>query len=600
VARLLDAAQRRGDRLGRSLVTSGAARRWDVYRELAKRWDLPLIDLRIEDVDPSLCHDLDPHMLIGQGWFPIRQTDGGLVIAARDQPSSELAAQVRQAMGFAGAKIAWSLTTDWDVAHAVRTYCSSRLLEDAVTTLSRKYPVLSARRVVTRSQVVLIALLAVLAITVALIRPHLTVVAAVLAANVLFAGSIVFRAVAAGVGAVRPAGGAIARSDVAALTDDDLPSYTILVPAYREADVIQSLMRNLGALDYPIEKLEILLLLEDDDPETLAAAKAADPPDVVRFVIVPDGTPKTKPKACNVGLAFATGELLVIYDAEDRPEPDQLKKAVVAFRRGGPQLACLQAALNYFNVTQNALTRMFTLEYSTWFDLMLPALDRFHLTIPLGGTSNHFRTDALRRLGGWDPYNVTEDADLGVRCAALGYRVATIESTTYEEANCAVGNWIRQRSRWIKGYMQTALVHSRSPVTLVRHAGPHGAAVFGMLIAGTPMTFLLAPPLWVLSGLSLVDPRWYHHLVPPELAAASLITLIVCNVATSVTGAISAARRGMWRLAPWAVLQPIYWILHSIAAYKAAWQLITRPFYWEKTTHGLDTTPVATPTPLAA
>jgi cellulose synthase/poly-beta-1,6-N-acetylglucosamine synthase-like glycosyltransferase len=597
VARLLDVAHSRGDRRGQSLVASGAARRWDVYRELAKRWDLPLLDLRIEDVDPWLCHDLDPHLLIGQGWFPVRRNDSGFLVTTRDQPSTQLASQVRQALGVTEEKITWAATTDWDIAHSVSTHCASRLLEDAVTTLSRTYPLLSARKVVTRDQMVYIAVLAALGLGAAVVHPRLFVVAAILVMNVLIGLSILFRTVAAGVGIVWPSAGAVSLTDVAALTDVDLPRYTILVPAYREADVIQSLMRNLGALDYPIEKLEILLLLEEDDPETLAAAKAANPPDVVRFVIVPDGTPKTKPKACNVGLAFATGELLVIYDAEDRPEPDQLKKAVVAFRRGGPELACVQAALNYYNVMQNALTRMFTLEYSTWFDLMLPALDRFRLTIPLGGTSNHFRTDALRKLGGWDPYNVTEDADLGVRCAALGYRVATIESTTFEEANSAVGNWIRQRSRWIKGYMQTTLVHSRSPLTLVRHAGPHGAVVFGMLIAGTPIMFLLAPLLWMLSVLSLVDPYWYHDLVPPGLAVVSLVTLIACNIATSVTGAVSAARRQLWSLAPWAVLQPIYWVLHSIAAYKAAWQLVTRPFYWEKTVHGLAAPSVAMPGP---
>ena len=195
------------------------------------------------------------------------------------------------------------------------------------------------------------------------------------------------------------------------------------------------MLHNLSQLDYPKSKLDILILLEEDDAETIAAAKAAQPPGNVRFVIVPDQIPKTKPKALNVGLYFARGDYLVIYDAEDQPDPDQLKKAVIAFRDGPKNLACVQSALNYYNAHENALTRMFTLEYSYWFDYLLPGLHRLGLPIPLGGTSNHFRTEVLRSLGAWDPFNVTEDADLGVRASVRGYSVGIINSTTYEEAS---------------------------------------------------------------------------------------------------------------------------------------------------------------------
>ncbi len=286
----------------------------------------------------------------------------------------------------------------------------------------------------------------------------------------------------------------VSDAEVAALTDRELPTYTVLVPVYKEANIIGLLMDNLVSLDYPPGKLDIIVLLEEDDDETIAAARASRPPHFVNLLVVPDAPPKTKPKACNVGLQFARGDYLVIYDAEDRPEPDQLKKAVVAMRKAGPETVCIQASLNYFNVNENFLTRMFTLEYSYWFDYMLPGLDRLGLPIPLGGTSNHFRTDVLRELGGWDPYDVTEDADLGVRASARGYRVGVVNSTTYEEANKAYGNWIRQRSRWIKGYMQTVLVHLRSPVQLGRTLGLKQVLGFLMLIAGTPFTFLSVPP----------------------------------------------------------------------------------------------------------
>jgi len=196
----------------------------------------------------------------------------------------------------------------------------------------------------------------------------------------------------------------------------------------------------------------------------------------VRIIVVPDGQPRTKPKACNVGLRFAHGEFLVIYDAEDRPAPDQLRRAVAAFRAAPPEMVCLQARLSYWNVDENALTRFFTLEYAHWFDLMLDGLAALRLPIPLGGTSNHFRVQPLRMVGAWDPHNVTEDADLGLRVAAQGMTVSTLASTTLEEACCRPWPWIKQRTRWIKGYMQTALVHTRHPIRFVRAAGLHAAA----------------------------------------------------------------------------------------------------------------------------
>jgi cellulose synthase/poly-beta-1,6-N-acetylglucosamine synthase-like glycosyltransferase len=362
------------------------------------------------------------------------------------------------------------------------------------------------------------------------------------------------------------------------------------VSAYKEANVVARVIENLDRLDYPKEKLDMILLLEEDDEETMAAVRAAHPPATITVIVVPDSQPKTKPKACNVGLAFARGEFLVIYDAEDEPEPDQLKKAVVAFRRGDARLVCVQAALNYWNADENALTRMFTLEYSYWFDYMLPGLDRLNLPIPLGGTSNHFRTAALRRIGGWDPYNVTEDADLGIRVAAVGATVGVINSTTYEEANRAYGNWIRQRSRWIKGYLQTALVHLRDPVGLVRVAGPVKASAFMLLIGGTPLTFLATPPLIALFLVSLlVDPASLEKYFPGWVLYVSVFNLLIGNALMVYLTMMGAFKREAYPLVTWALLNPLYWLLHSIASYKALWQLVVKPHYWEKTTHGLST-----------
>lgn len=268
----------------------------------------------------------------------------------------------------------------------------------------------------------------------------------------------------------RPCEHVVRREELAALDPDSLPVYTVLVPMYKEPEVAEKIIRAVTALDYPQDKLDVKLLLEEDDAVTRGkvAAVVDRLPSCVEVLACPKvaaGEPRTKPRACNWGLSRARGEYLVIYDAEDHPEGDQLKKAIVTFRKleaaGQERVACLQAKLNYFNPRQNVLTRFFALEYTAWFDLFLPGLHALHTPIPLGGTSNHFKMEALVQLGGWDPYNVTEDCDLGLRLARQGFLTHILDSTTWEEANSRVGNWVRQRSRWVKGYFQTHLVHTR-------------------------------------------------------------------------------------------------------------------------------------------
>jgi cellulose synthase/poly-beta-1,6-N-acetylglucosamine synthase-like glycosyltransferase len=233
---------------------------------------------------------------------------------------------------------------------------------------------------------------------------------------------------------------------------------------------------------------------------------------------------------------------------------------------------------------------MFTLEYSYWFDYMLAGLDHASLPIPLGGTSNHFRTASLVELGGWDPYNVTEDADLGIRASAVGYRVGVINSTTMEEANTSIPNFIRQRSRWIKGYMQTSLVHARRPLALVREIGLRRFAAFVLLIAGTPATFLCVLPFSALTVVTFALPQdALSALFPVWVLWLCLFNFLVGNAIMIYLSMMGPYKRGTFHLILWSLLNPVYWTLHSIAAYKALWQLLTRPHYWEKTEHGLTT-----------
>jgi cellulose synthase/poly-beta-1,6-N-acetylglucosamine synthase-like glycosyltransferase len=289
-----------------------------------------------------------------------------------------------------------------------------------------------------------------------------------------------------------------------------------------------------------------------------------------------------------IGLRYARGSFVTVYDAEDKPDPQQLKKAIWGFGQVDDSVACLQAKLGYYNPRQNLLTRWFTLEYDAWFNIFLPGLHRIGAPIPLGGTSNHFRRAPLEACLGWDPYNVTEDADLGLRFARLGLATAMLESTTGEEANCKLGNWVRQRSRWSKGYMQTVLVHTRRPLRLVRQLGPRATVGFLLTIGGAVVTALLAPIFWLmLLGWLYVQPEWIADLFPGPIYYAASISLVAGNFLLIFLSLCAAVGRGHDDLAPQALLTPVYWALMSAATYMALGELILRPHHWHKTEHGL-------------
>lgn len=414
-------------------------------------------------------------------------------------------------------------------------------------------------------------------------------VALVAFATAMYLGALYFRTSLFVRSLRAPAALSVSDGEALAIWDRTLPVYTVLVPAYREPQVIERLLRSIDAMDYPRDRLDVKLLLEEDDLETYQAAVAARPGAHVEILRVPYSQPRTKPKACNHGLARARGRFVTIYDAEDRPDPLQLRRAVASFRRLDPRVVCLQAKLSYHNVTQNLITRWFTIEYDMWFSQLLPGLVARGAPLPLGGTSNHFRREALEEVGGWDPYNVTEDADLGIRLHRLGYRTQVLESTTLEEANSDFVNWVKQRSRWYKGYWQTWLVHMRSPRVLYRQLGLGGFVAFTLFVAGTPMLALLSPLFWALTAAwFLAKPEFVTALFPPYVYYAGMFSLFAGNLAVLYMTVIAARLSGRPSLVLAALLSPAYWVMMSIAAIKAMMQLVTAPSFWEKTVHGLD------------
>jgi cellulose synthase/poly-beta-1,6-N-acetylglucosamine synthase-like glycosyltransferase len=366
------------------------------------------------------------------------------------------------------------------------------------------------------------------------------------------------------------------------LTDEALPSYTIIAPLYREAAVAAELVANLARLDYPRDRLQVLIVLELRDHETQAAFGALDLPAGFQVLIAPPGSPRTKPRACNIALERARGEFVVIYDAEDAPHPGQLREAAARFARAdanvaGADLACLQAPLR-IEPDPRFLPDQFALEYAVLFEVFLPALARWGLPFPLGGTSNHFRASALRAVGGWDPYNVTEDADIGFRLAAQGHRLDVLARPTLETAPTALPVWTAQRARWIKGHLQTLAVHSRGPAA----RNPRGAAALLLTLALPVMSSHVHGPMILWLFLQALGAGL--HLCSPTPAMDWMLVFFGWTC-VAIAGA-EAQRRAGHRQRPLPLLGAIgYWPLQSLAAAKALWQFVFAPYHWDKTPH---------------
>jgi cellulose synthase/poly-beta-1,6-N-acetylglucosamine synthase-like glycosyltransferase len=365
------------------------------------------------------------------------------------------------------------------------------------------------------------------------------------------------------------------------------PMVSLLVPLYREAAVATRLVRRLERLDYPRDRLEVLLVAEADDAVTQAALARADLPVWMRLVAAPPGRVRTKPRALNLALDLCRGAIVGVYDAEDAPAPDQLRRVVARFAARPPEVACLQGVLDFYNPRRSWLSRCFTLEYAGWFRVILPGLARLGLPVPLGGTTLFFRRAALEALGGWDAHNVTEDADLGIRLARRGLRTELVPTVTEEEATCRPLPWVRQRSRWIKGYMMTWAVHMRRPAQLWRDLGPAGFLGFQTLFLGTLSQALLAPVLWSFWLVALGAGHPVAAALPGGVLSGMMGLFLACELLNLAVALAGLRRRGGGVGALWCLTLPLYFPLAVLAAYKALWELARSPFYWDKTAHGL-------------
>jgi cellulose synthase/poly-beta-1,6-N-acetylglucosamine synthase-like glycosyltransferase len=375
------------------------------------------------------------------------------------------------------------------------------------------------------------------------------------------------------------------------LADAELPRYTLLVPLYREARVLDALIARLGRIDYPRDRLEILLLVEQDDRETRDAInqRKKSLPRYMSVLVIPPGQPRTKPRALNAALPFATGNLLVVYDAEDAPEADQLRRAAAAFAASPREITCLQARLAIANPYDGWLAWRFAVDYAALFDTIKAGSARLGLPVPLGGSSNHFRLEVLRRVGAWDAWNVTEDADLGIRLARFHHRVDDLPSTTWEEAPTTLGLWLNQRTRWMKGWMQTALVQARAPRDLLGELGPFRALTISLIGLSVVLGALLLPLvvlafiLRIQSDLPVLEGNLFQRLADATL----IMSLAMALLLETIPPLMALAKRRSLRLAPAILFAPVIYALISFCAWRGLIELITRPYHWHKTPHGL-------------
>ncbi|WP_231582045.1 glycosyltransferase [Puniceibacterium sp. IMCC21224] len=573
--RVLTMARQTGATPAQVVVAEALATPETVLHAQALHWGATQVDPARTPPDPQLNTLLAPEFCLSHGILPWHRIGDTLLIAtARPDDFDALHSLLPDDIG----PVTMALALERDIQTIIADRHGPQLVRDAehwvrAEESCRDLNLLTPRRT-----------------AIGLLFASLCLCILALSPQLFFAAAFALALVALIFAQILKVGAAIAAHRSGPIADTVLqgvtPTMSILVPLYREERIAEALLARLDRLQYPRAQLDVILALEATDQQTRSVLAAVHLPSWIRVIEVPSGSITTKPRALNYVLRFCRGEIIGIYDAEDAPAPDQLLRVAGRFSRAPPQMACLQGILDFYNPRANWLSRCFAIEYATWFRVVLPGVARLGFPIPLGGTTVFFRRTALDHVQGWDAHNVTEDADLGVRLARYGYRTELLASVTREEANNRPWPWVKQRSRWLKGYMITYLVHIRHPLRLWRDLGTWKAVGFNIFFLSSILQVLLAPILWTF-WLKLIG---LPHPLDGILTASwltALIGLFLTSEAISLIVAIAAvARSPHQRLMLWIPTMILYFPLAVFAAYKALYEVVARPFYWDKTAHG--------------
>lgn len=562
------------------LLNRGLVSECDLMRALAVQWRCPVADFTCQPPDPALFALLPPERWIELQAVPWRRTLDGIQIATARPDQFHT---VRLALPASFGPVTMALAQRDVVLDEILRQPLSDMVTRAETRVAdhescRGWDTARFRRG--------LMLFVLCFLIFSIMAPALLAVIIGGLSIITLTGTTLMKSVAALCSLRHVSRSIIARDNPDPLPPT-LPPISILVPLYKEKEIASHLIRRLQRLTYPKELLDICLVVEADDDTTRQVIAKTRLPRWMRVITVPRGGVRTKPRAMNFALPFCRGDIIGVYDAEDAPDPDQISQVVSRFHRRGSKVACLQGVLDYYNARTNWLSRCFTIEYAMWFRVVLPGLQRLGLILPLGGTTLFIRRSALEQLGAWDAHNVTEDADLGIRLARHGFRTEFVPSTTGEEANCRIIPWIRQRSRWLKGFAMTWSVHMRNPRLLIRQVGWWRFVGLQLLLPCALGQVLLAPLLWSLWLIPLGLWHPVQGLLPAAwLAAVALLFLVaeVLNMLVNLLGVTSAHHR---HLRIWVPLMHFYYPLNALAAYKALYEMLDRPFYWDKTGHGL-------------
>ena len=568
-------------RFGDILLANGMVTANELYDALAYQYDTMVADLRAEPPDVRLIDALGADVCIRRGVVPWKRVGGAtILICSRPDEFESIVNGLPEGFGYPHLAIA----PEEDIQNALIAARHRSLAHKAETRVAERDScrtwnsarigrvagaiLISLAALFVYSPLAGFALLTFWAVTTLVLNSTLKAAAAVMHIKRRKHEKVAF----------------FSKRHGPAITK--LPTVSIMVPLFKERAIAERLVRRLEAISYPRELLDICLVVEEDDMLTQATLAASELPLWMRQITVPRGAVQTKPRALNFALDFCRGSIIGVYDAEDAPDPDQIHRVVRRFHDRGQDVACLQGILDFYNARKNWLSRCFTVEYATWFRVILPGLEQLGFAIPLGGTTLFFRRNALEKLGGWDAHNVTEDADLGIRLARNGYRTELLDTVTEEEANCEVWPWVKQRSRWIKGYAMTYGVHMRAPRQLLKDVGPWRFFGIQLLFLGSLSQTLLAPFLWTFWALPLGLPHPLLGVMPTGMIVVLAVIFLMSEILTISVGvlAVSSPKHKFLRL--WVPTLHFYYPLASIAALKGFVEIVTKPFYWDKTTHG--------------